>query len=212
MPFRIAALLILAALAWWSWPRDAEAQIRRCSTPNGETLYTDKDCASIGAVERVQRGPAATGLGGVRRVGCARTLRDLTHEVTMAIDARDVNRLGAVYHWVGMDATSGDRVLDRLQVVVDRPLVDIVPVYARRAAPSSTPATPVGDGEAGAEAAATPAPEASALAPDPELYPQTAVRRAPVGLRLVQTIGKSASSVQTTFGLRRHLDCWWITL
>lgn len=206
MSSRIAALLLLAMLAWWSWPRDADAQIRRCTTPSGDTLYTDKDCAAIGAVERVPRGTPSAGLGGTRRVGCARTLRDLTHEVTMAIDARDVNRLGAVYHWVGMDAGSGDRVLDRLQVIVDRPLIDIVPVHARRADPAPTPPdrdnAPVG--AAGAEAAAT--------APDPELYPQTAVRRAPVGLRLVQAIGKSSGNVQTTLGLRRHLDCWWITL
>ncbi len=206
MPSRIAALLLLAMLAWWSWPRDAGAQIRRCSTPTGDTLYTDKDCAAIGAVERVPRGASTAGLGGTRRVGCARTLRDLTHEVTMAIDARDVNRLGAVYHWVGMDAGSGDRVLDRLQVIVDRPLIDIVPVHARRPDPT---ATPPGDGAASAGAASA---EVASAAPDPELYPQTVVRRAPVGLRLVQAIGKSAGNVQTTFGLRRHLDCWWITL
>ena len=203
---RIVALLLLAALAWWSWPRDAGAEIKRCSTPSGDTLYTDKDCAAIGAVERVPRGTTGAGLGGTRRVGCARTLRDLTHEVTMAIDARDVNRLGAVYHWVGMDAGSGDRVLDRLQVIVDRPLIDIVPVHARRAEPA--PPSPDGAGSTADPASAG----VLAAAPDPELYPQTVVRRAPVGLRLVQSIGKSSGNVQTTFGLRRHLDCWWITL
>lgn len=209
MPSRIAAVLLLALLAWWSWPREADAQIRRCSTPAGDTLYTDKDCAAIGAVERVPRSPGAVGLGGTRRVGCARTLRDLTHEVTMAIDARDVNRLGAVYHWVGMDAGSGDRVLDRLQVIVDRPLIDIVPVHARRAEPATSAAAPSDGTRTTTDAAST---EAASAAPDPELYPQTAVRRAPVGLRLVQAIGKSSGNVQTTFGLRRHLDCWWITL
>lgn len=207
MSLRFASLLLLAALAWAGWPREAEAQIRRCSTGSGETLYTDKDCAAVGAVERVPRGQASPGLGGARRVGCARTLRDLTHEVTMAIDTRDVNRLGGVYHWVGLDAASGERVLDRLKAIVDRPLVDIVPVQARRIETASAGAPPAADG-ASDRAASADATEA----PDPVLYPQTAVRRAPVGLRLVQTIGKSASSVQTTFGLRRHLDCWWITL
>ena len=47
---------------------------------------------------------------------------------------------------------------------------------------------------------------------DGEYYPQDAVRRAPTGLRVEQTLGKTATPSRTIMGLRRHLGCWWVTL
>ena len=32
------------------------------------------------------------------------------------------------------------------------------------------------------------------------------------GLRLEQTIGKSAAPSRTVLGLRRYMDCWWVRL
>jgi hypothetical protein len=127
-----------------------------------------------------------------------------------------------VYHWVGLDATSGDRILDRLQTIVDRPLVDIVALRAASApiVADANPEPPI----------APAAPATAATAPNPPIIARNAgtsgvgtnggeaplsrppVRRAPVGLRLQQTLGKSATPSQTTLGLRKHLDCWWITL
>ena len=65
--------------------------------------------------------------------------------------------------------------MDRLQLVVDRPLVDLQPVWTG------------GDGYG---------------PPDPP--------RPPVGLRLDQTSARGSTPIRTVFGLRRHLDCWWI--
>jgi hypothetical protein len=225
------ALVFLLSLfsACWLWPVDvrSQQQTNRCTGPAGNTIYTDRACASIGASDRLPRGTASLAYR-QRRGGCARTVQELIYEITTAIDTRDVNRLGAVYHWVGLNAASGDRILDRLQTVVDRPLVDIVPLRAA-SAPIVTDATiepPNIEPPITAVAPAT----AAATAPNPPIFAQNAVtngvgtggaeapvsrppvRRAPVGLRLQQTLGKSATPSQTTLGLRKHLDCWWITL
>ena len=73
--------------------------------------------------------------------------------------------------------------MDRLDGIARRPLVDIVPVYPAAA-----------DGEAG------------------DYYPQTTVRRAPVALRLEQTLGNGSTPSRTVLGLRRYLGCWWVQL
>jgi len=210
---RTVLFLLSLFSACWLWPVAAQAQQapNRCTGPGGNTIYTDRACASIGATDRLPRGAAGQAYR-QRRGGCARTVQELIYEITAAVDARDVNRLGAVYHWVGMSATSGDRVLDRLQTIVDRPLVDIV---ALRGA-SAPVVADISIEPPTATAAAT--PTAPTTTPgtdttgDAAPAPRPAVRRAPVGLRLQQTLGKSAAPSQTTLGLRRHLDCWWITL
>lgn len=180
--------------------------MHRCAAPNGETIYTDRPCDSIGAAERIRRGvaPGNTGSG---RGGCARTLQALIHEITYAIDSHDVNRLGAVYHWVGLDATGGDRVLDRLQAIVDRPLIDIVPLRT-----GATPAD-VESGSATADPVARETPPAAVgvdTAPTDASAPRPPARRAPIGLRVEQTLKNGSTPSRTVFGLRRHFDCWWI--
>ena len=37
-------------------------------------------------------------------------------------------------------------------------------------------------------------------------------RRAPVGLAVDQTVRDRITPLQTVFSLRRHLDCWWVSL
>lgn len=215
------ALFFLLSLfsACWLWPATARAQQQpnRCTGPAGNTIYTDRACASIGASDRLPRGTASLAYR-QRRGGCARTVQELIYEITTAIDTQDVNRLGAVYHWVGLNAASGDRILDRLQTVVDRPLVDIVALRAASApvvadAPIEPPITAATVAPTAATAATAPviAPNAEADSDEPPVS-RPVVHRAPVGLRLQQTLGKSATPSQTTLGLRKHLDCWWITL
>ncbi len=201
---------LLAAYALWSGSARAQQPLNRCNGPGGNTIYTDRPCETIGASERLPRAAIAGGYG-LRRGGCARNLQDLVYEITAAIDNRDVNRLGAVYHWVGQNSASGDRILDQLQAIVDRPLVDIVPLRgvvtespsaAPEAALSGTPSVPV----TSTTTTLTP-PAGDGAAPPPRV-----IRRPPVGLRLEQTLGKGSTPSRTVLGLRRHLDCWWITL
>lgn len=179
---------VLVALAGVALPSAAAAEVRRCMLPNGQTLYTDRRCADLGAVERrvpaEGRGTAASTR--IYRAGCARNFQDLLYELTTAIDSRDVNRLAALYHWPGMSATPALRVMRQLDAIVQRPLVDIVPILA---------ASPDGDD-----------------ASQDGYYIQTTTRRPPVGLRLEQTLANGTTPSRTVLGLRRHMECWWVSL
>lgn len=182
MSQRAVLLLSILLLAALSWPAPAAAQVRRCSRPDGGTVYTDRRCADIGAVERtLAPGHASSGGHNLYRGGCARSLQDLVYELTTAIDSGDANRLASVYHWTGMSSRQGYAVMTRLDGVVKRPLVDIAAVMP-----------------------------ASADGVDGDLYPQATVRRAPVGLRIEQTLANGSTPSRSVFGLQKHFGCWWI--
>jgi hypothetical protein len=179
-PHHFCFLPLLALGALWSLP--SHAQVRRCTNPDGGTIYTDRRCQDIGATERVPQADVDQ-RARFYRGGCARNLLDLVYELTAAIDSGDVNRVAGLYHWVGMSSSNANAVMGRLDVIAGRPLVDIVPVY---------PARP--DGESG------------------DYYPQATVRRAPAALRLEQTLSNGSTPSHTVLGLRRYLGCWWVQL
>lgn len=170
---RVLPLLLTLALTDLATAPAAQAQVRRCELPTGQTIYTDRTCESIDAVEQ-RESPSQPQLRSYRPA-CARGLRDLYFDVSAAIESQDVNRLASVYHWAGMSNRQGYDVMRRLQDIVDRPLVDLQPIY------------PGGD----------------------DTY---APGRAPVGFRVEQVAVRSATPVRAVLGLRKHLDCWWITL
>ncbi|MEN1940034.1 hypothetical protein WCE41_00885 [Luteimonas sp. MJ246] len=201
-PARAAALLSAAALlaVAAALPTPAHAQIRRCTTSDGGTVYTDRSCDSLGAVE--SRPPADGGSGAPAalryRGGCARRLPELVSEVTAAIDARDTNRLARSYHWPGTSTRSGYALIERLDAIVRRPLLNITALR-----PARTVVAPVESSSwsTGGSLAAPPPPRAE---PEPP--------RRPVALRIDQALADGITPSSTTFGLRRHMDCWWITL
>ena len=146
-------------------------------------------------------------------MACARTLRDLVHEISAAIDNRDVNRLGAVYHWVGHDDASGARVYDRLQAIVDRPLVDIAPLRASAPVePPPSPPLPPSDAPVPPTEALPAIAGSTPAAGEDAVAPPRPIRRAPYGLRLQQTLRNGSTPSRTDLRLQRHFDCWWITL
>ncbi|MDQ3206587.1 MAG: DUF4124 domain-containing protein [Pseudomonadota bacterium] len=175
--YRQPLCLLLAVFAATLAP-DAGAQVNRCVTPDGGVLYTDRPCREMGGVEAV-RAPRAPAGGHFYR-GCSRNLRDLVFEMTTAFDMQDANRLASVYHWPGMSGRSGNGVMSRLDAMVQRPLVDIVPVMPG---------------------------ERDGTAP---YYPQDSSRQRPVGLRVEQTLANGITPARTVFGLTRHFGCWWI--
>lgn len=177
-------LLLLAVLALGALP--VKAQVRRCTASDGSTIFTDRRCQDLGAAERLAR-DAAPRIAPLYRNACSRTLQDLVYELTASIDGRDVNRLAALYQWTGMSTTGGYAIMDRLQRIVERPLVDVSPIYAGGSA----------DPHAG---------------PDGDYYPQVSIRRAPVALRIEQTLANGSTPSHTVLGLRRHLGCWWVRL
>ncbi len=185
MPARPLILLYSLLAAAWLWPSPIHAQVRRCTGADGGMVFTDRRCADIGGVDRLpaerSAGTAGSGGGSLYRGGCARSLQDLVYELTTAIDSRDTNRLASVYNWTGLSSREGYAVMARLAGVVKRPLVDIAPVM---------PATAEGV--------------------DGDLYPQTTVRRAPVALRIEQTLANGSTPSRSVFGLQKYFGCWWI--
>lgn len=189
---RILPLFLACALAL-AWPHCARADVRRCVTASGQTIFTDRKCDEVAAAEATPRHDAPAGARVQRAGGCARTLQDLVFEMSSAIDAGDANRLAGVYHWPGTSAGAGYRIWSQLDAIANRPLVDILPVM------------PV-------SRATTDAQSADAAPADGELYPQTTVRRDPVALRVEQTLRNTATPSRTVFGLTHYFGCWWVHL
>ena len=197
--------VVLGALAA-AVPRTApaQAQINRCTAADGTSIYTDRECSALGAVDRMPQDRTAGGTGTRRapayRGGCARSIHQLIQQMTVAIDAGDVNRLAALYHWPGTSHSAGHRLMDQLERVARSPVVDIVaeraasPVVAaqERGISSTFASTLQVSRSAGA---ATPAP-----------------RSPPVALRVHQSSGTGAAPSRTRFALRQHLGCWWVSL
>lgn len=187
-------LVLAFVAACWALPGDA--QIRRCVGPDGDMIYTDRECADVGATERPAPSVHSPVYGGKSWArGCARSMPDLIHEVTAAIDSRDVNRLAGVYNWTGMSNRSGYAVMGRLDDIASRPLVGISAILPT---PSISLGADGGVSLSGAVAARD--------------YPRASVDRTPIALRIDQTLRDSITPSHTTFGLRRHMGCWWITL
>jgi len=212
-----------ALLLCMSWPAPAAGQVARCERPDGTSVYTDHRCADVDAVARASTTTSLTGNRRVYRGGCARNLHDLMFEMSTAIDARDANRLANVYHWAGMSGRGGYAVMDRLDTVVQRPLVDIVPVMAAPARADLHAALASVDGpRAGARASdasptvltGTTAATFPALNPPGPVqtdyqYPAS-VPQAPVALRVVQTLEDGMTPSETMFNLHEHFGCVWI--
>ncbi|MGH8025894.1 MAG: hypothetical protein ACREO0_04105 [Pseudoxanthomonas sp.] len=174
----------------------AQQKIQRCTAMNGETVFTDKRCEDIGAMDRlpqVSAGTSTSSGSGIYRSGCSRTLSDLVYQITAAVENKDVNRLASVYQWAGVSNASANGILNRLEAIVQRPLVDIAPVRPRPAPITDENGVPVDDNADG-------------------YYPQTAAPQRPVGLRLEQTLANGSTPSQTVFGLHRSYGCFWVTL
>lgn len=196
---RPTVAIAIAISAWIALPAapdgvpQAQAQVRRCTTADGGTVFTDRLCSEVDAEERIPRDePGATPRP--YRGGCARTLQDLIYQVSSAIDARDANRLATTYHWAGMSTRTGYAVIGQLDRIVQRSLVDITALR---------PATQV---------VVVERPGISAPILDGDYYAQTARNRKPTALRIDQMLPDGITPSRTIFGLRQHMDCWWITL
>ena len=205
MPFSSQTLLLLLPIALATWSTPVTAQVRHCITPDGQHIFPDRECAALGGTEQVQPRQPVAAATQARRGGCARNIDDLVFEMTSAFDAHDANRLAGVYHWTGMSGTSAYNVMARLDTLVQRPLVDIVPVM-----PEPEPlAEPDIAGTATASLATLEdgaAPPAASPAPAASITRQ----RHPIALRIEQTLPDSITPARTVFGLQKHFGCWWI--
>ncbi|WP_411849908.1 hypothetical protein ACLB90_13095 [Stenotrophomonas sp. LGBM10] len=189
---RTTVLLLLACLPCLPATAGAQApRVNRCTTAQGETVFTDRSCDALGATTRVPPRTPEVGNTGIFRAGCARRLSELTGQIRDAVSTRDVNRLSSIYLWNNVSDATAAHIIGRLESVVQRPLIDIAPVYPE-VSDEPPPALPV--------------PGST----DP--MPAPAARPRPIGLRLEQTLANSVTPARTVFGLRRQYGCFWITL
>lgn len=194
---RMSFPLVLVLVLLSSMAPVAHAQsprLNRCTDAQGQSVYTDRPCDSVGARSRLPP-PAPTGntappdtLG----ARCPRRLSELVDALRTGIVSNDVNRLSSLYLWGAVSDAGAQRILGQLESLARRPLVDVVPVYPRQ------------DQDVLQEEGQSPAAQGS----DPE---PPAVRH-PVGLRLEQTLPGSVARASTVLGLRRQYGCFWITL
>ncbi|MGE8259997.1 MAG: DUF4124 domain-containing protein [Stenotrophomonas sp.] len=189
----LSLLLVLLSAA----SIDAHAQstrLNRCTDAQGQSVYTDRPCDSVGAQSRRPPPPPAGSTLQRDSLGasCPRRLSELVQALHDAVNTQDVNRLSTLYLWSAVSDAGAQRILGQLESVVRRPLVDVVPVYPRH------------DDKAQPDEGQSPAAQGS----DPE----PAGPRHPVGLRLEQTLPGSAARAATVLGLRRQYGCFWITL
>lgn len=188
-------LLSLFMLCWAPWAQAQAQRVNRCTNAQGETVFTDRSCDALGATARMPPRGDPVGNTGIYRAGCARRLSELTGQIRDAVSLQDVNRLSSIYLWGNVSDAAANQIIGRLESVVQRPLLDIAPVYPEVAAPTPLPVDPNATLVEAVEAAA---PRAS--------------RPRPIGLRLEQTLGTTATPARTVFGLRRQYGCFWITL
>ena len=116
-------LLLLLSLGWLAPSPHAVAQVRHCQAADGTRLYTDRQCTDLGA--RESRDPPPGQAAGSRRQACASSVPDLAYALDDAIRSGDANRIAGLYDWAGMGSSNANRVLDQLQRIAERPLVDV---------------------------------------------------------------------------------------
>ena len=160
----------------------ASAQIRRCVTADGARIFTDRPCADVDAQEVIAPPASSTNEPDRRPSLCPRNLQALTVALSSAIQSGDANRVSSLYDWSGTSTASASRLMDRLQTIADRPLVDIRPIYRQSTTSADRFST----------------------------EPQQRTRAAPVGLRVEQVLRNQSTPSQSEFFIRKRMGCWWI--
>lgn len=195
MPRALAlpCFLLLVVIAWATPIAPVHGQVRRCTSANGNIVYTDQRCDDIGA-SPVLAPLAPSGGGNTLRSMCARNVRDLAYGLENALQSGDANRIASLYDWTGVATASANRLMDRFDAMVARAFVDVQPVYAQALVnPIATPES-ASPGEAATDSTAPPA---------------TAPRRL-VGLRVEQVLTDGHTPSHAVFGIIQRMGCWWI--
>ena len=138
----VPLLLSLCMLCWAPWAQAQAQRVNRCTNAQGETVFTDRSCDALGATARMPPRGDSVGNTGIYRAGCARRLSELTGQIRDAVSLQDVNRLSSIYLWGNVSNAAANQIIGRLESVVQRPLLDIAPVYPEVAAPTPLPVDP----------------------------------------------------------------------
>lgn len=206
----LRVLLLLACLPSYGWaaPANAQSDIHRCTGADGQTVFTDRRCEDLGASSRMPPPALRDGETGLYRYGCPRRLSELVGLLRTAIETHDVNRLSSLYLWNDIGDPGANRILTQLEAIVDRPLIDIAPMYPD--APMETYAPPPAAEQDVPAPSAPPLSEAGAAVAEAETMP-VVVRPRPWGLRLEQVLANGSTPSRTVLRLRRQYNCFWVS-
>lgn len=175
----VPLLLLLACLAP---PRMASAQVRHCIAADGSRLYTERRCADLGAADELRLPALGTPAAHSRRPLCAHSVQDLAYALEEAIRSGDANRIAGLYDWAGMGTANANRVMNQLQAIAKREVMEVRQVHA-------------GD---------------RWEAVDPWLAPPPS--GPPIGLRVEQVQANGHTPARASFGLRQRMGCWWVRM
>jgi hypothetical protein len=167
--------------------------VRRCLQSDGTVVVTDGVCAADATEKASVAEPILRTPGLPKRAGipappaCNAGAVDLQYSVRTAIDMRDINQLAKHYHWPGVTDAQAETLMDRLEKLLLKPVLDIQLLYSQVA----------------------PEPGLDYRSPDEVDIELSA--RTPYGLKITQYQSSANDTLQsTTFRLQRHFNCWWI--
>ncbi|MCE5234240.1 MAG: DUF4124 domain-containing protein [Mizugakiibacter sp.] len=146
-------------------PRAQDAPVYRCIGASGEPVFSGQPCralqlpaagASAAAAGAIPIAPEAHGF-------CPADPADVRMRAAAAIEARDPNRLAALFLWNGLDGAAARAHLRELAAIVDGPLPGLE-LEDAAPAPTASASAPPADGAAAlllrrtGDADGTPAP------------------------------------------------------
>lgn len=195
--------LVLGACAFAFFAPAHAQQIYRCVSSDGTLIFSDRSCDKIGAEDSPTQAANAAPMQAPYRGGCPRSLQSLADTLRRSIAANDPNRLATIYLWSGQSTRSGYDIMSRLTEIARHPLVALSAIYSGEARRSDD--NPLAGDDSTPSGAADNAGESASDPPTP-------VPRAPIAIRLDQTLSDSATPTHVVLGLRRRAGCWWVTL
>ena len=142
------AVAVAALMSSGFLPAGTSSGLQRCESADGEVVYTDRPCTTLGArplplpgelLTRIAREEAtyahdidfsdAPALANVGRrsptSGCARNKRQLALDIQGSLALHNVNRLAESYHWVGKSHREAQQYMLRLERMAARQLQDV---------------------------------------------------------------------------------------
>ena len=149
-----AIVAVAALMSPGSVPAGTSSSLQRCEGADGEVVYADRPCATLGArplplsgelLTRIAReevaytrdidfgdAPAVANLGRRSPIsGCARNKRQLAMDIQGSLALHNVNRLAESYHWVGKSHREAQQYMLRLERMATQQLQGAKLFYAQ---------------------------------------------------------------------------------
>jgi hypothetical protein len=147
------AILLLAAAGHAASAQASSTHVSRCSSDEGEAIYTDGSCLAVGGTPipmsanllrslaregalgsdsnfRPTGTPQRAGGSGSTRgpqlggASCPRTPAELASRLRTSLGDGQVNRLASLYDWNGKSSQEAKPILAKLERMSERPLID----------------------------------------------------------------------------------------